>query len=175
MKFCWDRKSLGLIDVGGTRSGERAIPFPLQPLSCMRYAHGMPSRQICTADLSCQAGDLQRSCKFKSCHGKPSSWLSFLPEFWKKNSEEVGFEPTDPSQGLLFSRQVQSATLPLFQEWANSTLDGLLSSRKLFQKTEVVFCEKTDVADVAEKHSEALDSQAPRVAGIDLRIDIPFF
>lgn len=32
-----------------------------------------------------------------------------------KNSEEVGFEPTDPVRGLLFSRQVQSAALPLFQ------------------------------------------------------------
>ena len=32
-----------------------------------------------------------------------------------KSSEEVGFEPTDPLRGLLFSRQTQSATLPLFR------------------------------------------------------------
>jgi hypothetical protein len=29
-------------------------------------------------------------------------------------SEEVGFEPTIPLRGFLFSRQTQSATLPLF-------------------------------------------------------------
>lgn len=33
----------------------------------------------------------------------------------RSKSEEVGFEPTDPAKGLLFSRQAQSATLPLFQ------------------------------------------------------------
>ncbi len=36
-------------------------------------------------------------------------------------AEEVGFEPTDPVQGLLFSRQVQSATLPLFQNKKDSS------------------------------------------------------
>jgi hypothetical protein len=29
-------------------------------------------------------------------------------------AEEVGFEPTNPSRGFLFSRQAHSATLPLF-------------------------------------------------------------
>ena len=34
----------------------------------------------------------------------------------KKNTEEVGFEPTVPAKELLFSRQAHSATLPLFQK-----------------------------------------------------------
>ena len=33
----------------------------------------------------------------------------------ERTSEEVGFEPTVPA-GLLFSRQTQSATLPLFHD-----------------------------------------------------------
>lgn len=77
----------------------------------------MPSRRICYANSSCQAGDLVRFFR----NEKTSDEIRILHAIHSSGSLSSDFigrgriRTHGPRRGLLFSRQVQSAALPLFQ------------------------------------------------------------
>lgn len=91
-------------------------------------------------------------------------------------AEEVGFEPTDPSQGLLFSRQVQSAALPLFRKIkVRFYVMGGNSSRELFEEAKIVLGELANITDVGEEHGESLDAHSPSITGVLFGVDVACF
>lgn len=94
-------------------SGGRASPFPLRPLpACMRFAmQGMPSR---TSSARCfRAGDFFR-VQPKKIRILPRNARRCVPSSFGRGR----IRTHGPRWGLLFSRQVQSAALPLFQNKA---------------------------------------------------------
>src|SRR5579872_2688537 len=97
--------------------GKELRPFPPSPLFRMRallHAWDALSLSCCAAHATGPA--VRSEAPNSNPTRKPRLWLASSDFFRKKKSEEVGFEPTSPVKGFLFSRQAQSATLPLFQE-----------------------------------------------------------
>ncbi len=107
---------------------------------------------------------------------KPNYWLALFRFLRSKKSEEVGFEPTNPSQGFLFSRQAHSATLPLFrikrENIDRSVLQSNMISGKLSQKSQVVLPELTDVANVVLQNRRTLEPHPPSKTTVLLGINV---
>jgi hypothetical protein len=91
-------------------------PLPPQPpiLHARRSARiGCPRAESALADSCCRAGDFKRSSKFES-NPRANTLARFFRFLRSKNSEEVGFEPTNPCGFPVFKTGAigHSATLP---------------------------------------------------------------